>query len=97
MNLLNSTDIQLFLGGLSSSWKLDSEGKKLLFSLKPQNFNESLEMAQTIAKIADEYWHHPELVIGFKKFELEIFTHDSGGLTQADFDFAKEVDLVFGL
>lgn len=97
MELLSKTDIQLFLGGLSSSWCLDSEGRKLTFSQKTENFNQSLDKAQTVGKIADAHWHHPEIKIGFKKFELEIFTHDIGGLTQADFEFAKEVDETFGL
>jgi pterin-4a-carbinolamine dehydratase len=36
--------------------------------------------------------HDPEMSIGAGKVELTLFTHDVGGLTDLDFDFAVKVE-----
>jgi 4a-hydroxytetrahydrobiopterin dehydratase len=36
--------------------------------------------------------HHPEITLSLGKVEITIFTHDSGGLTELDFQFAQKVN-----
>lgn len=90
-------EMEELLEHLSSSWKILAGPNRLSFSVPTKNFVESLEKAQIVGKIAEEQWHHPELTIGFKKFDLEIYTHVINGLREADFIFAAKVDDLFGL
>jgi len=84
-----------YLKELSSHWEISNGGKCLKMSLNTKDFNQSLVLAQLAGKIADEQWHHPEITIGFKKFELEIYTHDCGGLWESDFIYASKIDSAF--
>lgn len=52
----------------------------------------SMNFAVKVGKIAEEMQHDPEMSIGAGKVELTLFTHDVGGLTDLDFDFAVKVE-----
>jgi len=85
------------LKGLSQGWAINESPNRLVFKYSANNFKESLEKANSVGKIAEEQWHHPNMVIGFKKFELEINTNVINGLRKADFIFAAKVDYLFNL
>jgi 4a-hydroxytetrahydrobiopterin dehydratase len=52
----------------------------------------SMHFAVKVGNLAEELQHDPEMSVGAGKVELSIFTHDSGGLTDLDFVFAKRVN-----
>lgn len=52
----------------------------------------SMNFAVKVGKIAEKMQHDPEMSIGAGKVELTLFTHDVGGLTDLDFDFAVKVE-----
>ena len=90
--LLLKNDIESHFKSLSHYWTLNSKMDRLYFRKETQSFNEGLQIANMIGKIADELWHHPELTIKFKSLELEMTTHDKNGLTKLDYKFAEELD-----
>jgi 4a-hydroxytetrahydrobiopterin dehydratase len=49
----------------------------------------SIAFVNQIAALAEKLNHHPDIAIAYNKVKLSIFTHDAGGLTAKDFDFAK--------
>ncbi len=88
---------------LSSQWNILGEDqsctnpRRLKLVVGTNGLKEALEKANVIGKMADEQWHHPELLVAFKSLKVEIFTHDINGLRKSDFIFAAKVDSLLGL
>jgi len=57
-------------------------------------FNESMDFVNKVASHAEEVQHHPDILIRFNKVTLTLSTHDAGGITDKDFEFAKFADSV---
>lgn len=68
------------------------EKHHLVGIFKFNNLAESMQFAVIVGKIAEEMQHDPDMSIGAGKVELIIYTHDVGGLTDLDFDFAIKVE-----
>lgn len=59
-----------------------------------KDFLASMSFVQTIAAMAEERQHHPDILIRYNKVTLTLSTHDAGGITDKDFDFASEADQI---
>ena len=51
--------------------------------LKQKTFEDSMKLASKIGVLADEQWHHPELVVGFGHLDVEVWTHKINGLVES--------------
>ena len=49
----------------------------------------SIGFVNRIADLAEEFQHHPAIMIRYDKVTLTLSTHDAGGITEKDFDFAR--------
>jgi len=79
---------------ISSEWELTHNNTRLLRKVSLQQMAKPMEMADKIAQIADEQWHHPELHVGFGHLDIEIWTHKINALVESDFIFAAKVDKI---
>ncbi len=86
---LSHEEIQKALTALTD-WKI--EGVKLKKRFEFNNFNESLAFVNRVGEIAETADHHPDICFGWGYAEFFITTHDTGGLTQNDFDLAKAIE-----
>jgi 4a-hydroxytetrahydrobiopterin dehydratase len=57
-----------------------------------QNFDESIRIANEIAKIANQLNHHPELVFKHNELIIRTHTHSASGITNKDFELAEKID-----
>lgn len=73
-----------------NAWKV--EGKFLRKKFKFENFAESLEFVNKVGEIAEKADHHPDITFGWGYADIELTTHDTGGLTHNDFDVAEKVE-----
>jgi 4a-hydroxytetrahydrobiopterin dehydratase len=71
-------------------WKVHGEWLKKRFDFR--NFADSLAFVNKVGEIAEELDHHPDLKFGWGYAEIDLTTHDKGGLTHNDFDVAKRID-----
>ncbi|QQS40206.1 MAG: 4a-hydroxytetrahydrobiopterin dehydratase [Acidobacteriota bacterium] len=71
-------------------WKVDGDWLKKRFDFR--NFVHSLEFVNKVGEIAEEADHHPDIKFGWGYAEIELTTHDTGGLTKNDFDVAGKID-----
>jgi 4a-hydroxytetrahydrobiopterin dehydratase len=67
---------------------------KLLKKFKFENFAESLAFINKIGEIAETHNHHPDIIFGWGYAEINLTTHDSGGITIRDVAVAKEIDVI---
>ena len=87
--LLSEIEIQTKLKELDN-WILHDS--KIIKEFQFHTFSEVVGFYNTLAAIAIKLNHHPEFFNAYKFCKVGLITHDFNGLTQLDFDFAKEVD-----
>ena len=49
-----------------------------------------------VALAAEKADHHPEWTNVYNRVDITLTTHDAKGLTQRDFDLARQIDAAFG-
>ena len=86
---LSDEEIKQSLGKLEG-WNVD--GILLKKEFKFEIFAESLEFVNRVGEIAERADHHPDITFGWGYANIELTTHDVGGLTNNDFDIAGEID-----
>ncbi len=60
------------------------------------DFIAAIEFVNAVAKIAETIQHHPDIEIHYNKVQLALSTHDAGGITDADLEFATRLNQEFG-
>lgn len=71
-------------------WETENDNLKKHFEF--ENFAEALAFVNKVGAIAEQRDHHPDVLFGWGYAEFFITTHDAGGITQRDFELAKEID-----
>ena len=57
-----------------------------------KGFKEAMQFINRVADLAASMNHHPEIWNSWATVKLSLTTHDSGGLTNRDFNLAKKID-----
>ena len=89
MEKLSSTQIKAALPSVPD-WKKKNAAITRTFQFK--DFPAAIKFVDSLAKIAEREWHHPDIDIRWNKVKLTLSTHDAGGLTKKDFSLAKRFD-----
>jgi len=86
---MNSTE---FISALVSvpGWKKIGEVITRTYQFK--DFVAAIAFVNSVAKLAEAAYHHPDIDIRWNKVTLTLTTHDQGGLTKKDFDLARKFD-----
>lgn len=71
-------------------WELGEDRIKRTFRFK--DFVEAFGWMSSVALIAERMNHHPEWRNVWATVEVELSTHDAGGLTELDMKLAAEMD-----
>ncbi len=57
------------------------------------DFAAAIAFVNRVAKLAEAANHHPDILVhGWNKVRLTLSTHSEGGLTDADFRLAAQID-----
>lgn len=56
------------------------------------DFVGSMSFVRGVAAHAESVQHHPDILIRYNKVTLTLSTHDAGGITANDFEFAAYAD-----
>ncbi len=89
MALLSEEQIEQHLQG--SEWRRD--GEQIVREWKLADFAAAIERVDRVAELAEAANHHPDILIhGWNKLQLTLSTHSEGGLTEADFALAAQID-----
>jgi len=86
---LSDAEVEVRLRELDS-WKL--KDGKIVRELKFPSFLDAIEFIGLIAPVAEAADHHPEIYNVYNRVDLALVTHDSGGITEKDFDLAEQID-----
>lgn len=89
MEKLSQDQIDSQLSGVSE-WSQLNDSISRTYEFK--DFIQSMKFVNQAADAAEKVQHHPDILIRWNKVTLTLSTHDAGGITQKDFDFAKQAD-----
>jgi 4a-hydroxytetrahydrobiopterin dehydratase len=68
------------------------QGDMIARTFQFKDFPAAMKFVDAVAGLAEQAWHHPDIDIRWNKVTLTLTTHDAGGLTQKDFDLARQFD-----
>jgi 4a-hydroxytetrahydrobiopterin dehydratase len=89
MPRLTETETSALLTG--SAWR--REGEAIVRDVSVADFAAAIALVNRIAALAEEANHHPDLLVhGWNNVRLTLSTHSEGGLTDADFRLAAQID-----
>ena len=89
MAALSDDEIESRLAELSG-WERD--GASIRKQFKFEDFQGSLDFVNRITPVAEDMNHHPDLAISWNTVECTLSTHSEGGLTDNDFELARQID-----
>ncbi len=74
-------------------WELARDTASISRKYEFRDFSSAMEFVNTVAKIAEEEGHHPDIhLTDFKHVMLVLSTHAIGGLSNNDFILAAKID-----
>ena len=71
-------------------WRLEQE--KLSRSIVFKDFNEAFGFMSRVALLAEAMNHHPEWFKVWNRVDIQLTTHDAGGISALDFELAAKID-----
>ena len=77
-----------------SDWTRD--GDAIVREAKVADFAAAIALVNRVAELAEAANHHPDILVhGWNNVRLTLSTHSEGGLTEADFALADQLDGLF--
>jgi 4a-hydroxytetrahydrobiopterin dehydratase len=74
----------------------ERRGDRIARSFRFPGFSEAFGWMASVALVAERMDHHPEWRNVYSRVEVELTTHDVGGLTERDFELAAAMDRLAG-
>lgn len=93
MTALTVPEATALLGQLND-WGMDASFKKISKVFRFKDFAGAMLFANTIAVIAEQEGHHPDLAIAWGKVGVTLSTHAVQGLMENDFILAAKIDAI---
>jgi 4a-hydroxytetrahydrobiopterin dehydratase len=91
MDKLPQSQIETLLKAMPT-WSQVGEAIQRTYHFK--DFLHAMKFVDQIAVAAERAQHHPDILIRYQKVTLTFATHDAGGITQKDFDGARQADVL---
>jgi len=90
MNLRENIRRVLMVISESKDWGNSKE--KLEKTFKFEDFNDSIDFVNKVAKIAEQQNHHPDITIKYDKVKISITDHEKGGVTEKCHKLVKSIN-----
>ncbi|HET9720922.1 MAG TPA: 4a-hydroxytetrahydrobiopterin dehydratase [Solirubrobacteraceae bacterium] len=76
-----------------SEWR--RQGSEIVREMQLKDFGAAIAAVNRVAEVAERRNHHPDILLhGWNKVRLSLTNHSAGGLTDTDFEVAREFDAV---
>jgi 4a-hydroxytetrahydrobiopterin dehydratase len=86
---LSPDELSAALAGLPH-WSGDGNGIRRTVELP--GFREAVAAIVSIADVAEEMDHHPDIDLRWRTLHLTLVTHSAGGVTEFDLELARRID-----
>lgn len=75
---------------IPDDWEVD--GDEIVRVYEFDDYLKGAAFASEVAEIADEEFHHPEIIIRYDEVETRLTSHEEGGVTEKDLEMAGRFD-----
>ena len=94
MSPLAPTEASALLATLPA-WQADLAAGKITRTFRFDDFAQAFGFMAEMATISERMNHHPEWFNVYNRVDVTLTTHDAGGLSQRDIDWARVADQAF--
>ena len=91
--LISKDELNQKINNLSKNWVIEDIFLKGSFVFK--NFDDAFTFMKKVAIKCEDMNHHPKWTNVYNKIDVELYTHDSGGITEKDFELSSYMDAEF--
>tara|TARA_B100001173_G_scaffold68239_1_gene57928 strand:+ start:414 stop:710 length:297 start_codon:yes stop_codon:yes gene_type:complete len=91
--LLSNNDLIKKMNLLSKNWVLEDIYLKGSYTFN--DFDNAFTFMKEVAVKCEEMNHHPKWTNVYNKIDIELYTHDLGGITEKDFELSSFMDATF--
>ncbi|SFR60900.1 4a-hydroxytetrahydrobiopterin dehydratase [Halogeometricum rufum] len=85
--LLDDDEIQT---RLPDGWERD--GDEITKTYEFDDYLKGIEFVTKVGEVAEEEFHHPEIIVGYEEVEVRLTSHEEGGITDKDIRLADLFD-----
>jgi len=71
-------------------------GKAIHKKFTFKSFMPAMGFVNQVAEAAEAAQHHPDITINYSIVTISLSTHSEGGVTERDFDLARQIDGIAG-
>jgi 4a-hydroxytetrahydrobiopterin dehydratase len=75
---------------LPDGWERD--GDEIVRTYEFDDYLDGVQFATSVAEVAEEEFHHPEIRIQYEAVEVRFTSHEAGGITGQDMRLAELVN-----
>ncbi len=93
MKNLSKSEVENKLNSLSENWVV--KDNMLFAKFKFTTFDDAFDFMKLVSEKCKDLNHHPKWTNVYNQIDVELFTHDIGGLSYVDFELAAFMDLSF--
>ena len=93
MKNLSKSEVENKLNLLSKNWVV--KDNMLFAKFKFTTFDDAFDFMKLVSEKCKDLNHHPKWTNVYNQIDVELFTHDLGGLSHVDFELACFMDLSF--
>lgn len=73
-------------------WRVLEDKDAIQRAFRFRDFNQAWGFMARVALLAEQQDHHPEWFNVYNRVEITLTTHDAGGLSARDVQFARAID-----
>ena len=74
----------------------ERNGDEIVRTVRFPEFMDGIRFINLVADMAEAADHHPDIDIRYRNVRFALSTHDQGGLTEKDFELAKQINAALG-
>ena len=89
--LIASVDLNDHLKDLEG-WQVGQDGKAIMRALTFSDFRTAFAFMTQVALVAEKMDHHPDWSNVYNRVDIQLSTHNAGGVTERDFKLARAIE-----
>lgn len=71
------------------------EDNEIVRTFEFDSYLDGIGFAAGLGGVAEDAWHHPEMLLKWGEVEVRLTTHDDGGITEKDLELADRFDELY--
>lgn len=91
---LGPDEAMALLASINNDWLLNIDTQTLTRKFEFKNYYQTMAFANSVAWIAQQNNHHPDMTITYRHCQLCFTTHSVGGISVNDFICAAKIDVL---